>query len=154
MSNSKQNQNEIHKIKSLDELEKFANQLIKNLTKSTIFLVDGDLGSGKTALAKKIGKALEINENEIKSPTFNLLKIYKTKTDFTFFHLDLYRIQEKWSFLEQELEEFKNHKPFIAYIEWSDQLQHHLANHYDLQLIQIKLKINPDNTRNLTLING
>ena len=55
-----------------------------------IFLISGELGSGKTVLAKGIASALDIPPSEVVSPTFVLMNVYQGK--FKLFHFDLYRL--------------------------------------------------------------
>lgn len=57
-----------------------------------LLLLYGGLGAGKTVVVKAVGRALGIEEN-IKSPSFNLLNIYSEK-GAELYHYDLYRIQE------------------------------------------------------------
>ena len=67
---------------------------IKDLTNNyTIFLFEGDLGSGKTTMIKQILKDLGISKH-VKSPTFSLVNEY-IENDLTIFHFDLYRINEE-----------------------------------------------------------
>jgi tRNA threonylcarbamoyladenosine biosynthesis protein TsaE len=84
----------------------------------------GDLGAGKTVLAKGIAKGLGIRE-EVTSPTFTLLRQYQGR--LTLCHFDLYRIED-----EQELE----HIGFYDYlggdnvcvIEWPENASELSAN--------------------------
>lgn len=55
-----------------------------------IFLISGELGSGKTVLAKGIASALGIPPSEVVSPSFVLMNAYQGK--FKLFHFDLYRL--------------------------------------------------------------
>lgn len=55
-----------------------------------IFLISGELGSGKTVLAKGIASALDIPPGEVVSPSFVLMNAYQGK--FKLFHFDLYRL--------------------------------------------------------------
>jgi tRNA threonylcarbamoyladenosine biosynthesis protein TsaE len=56
----------------------------------------GELGAGKTVFTKGLGKGLKIKE-VISSPTFVLMKIYKTKNKNikSLIHIDAYRLQSE-----------------------------------------------------------
>ena len=53
----------------------------------------GDLGTGKTVFTKGFAKAMEIDE-EITSPTFNIIKEYTTG-ELPLYHMDVYRLDGK-----------------------------------------------------------
>lgn len=53
----------------------------------------GELGAGKTVLAKGLGKGLGV-QDEITSPTFTLIQEYLVEEKgLTFVHMDLYRLR-------------------------------------------------------------
>ena len=63
---------------------------IKDLVNNyTIFLFEGDMGSGKTTLIKQIVKDIGISEN-VKSPTFSLVNEY-IENDLIIFYYLLYQ---------------------------------------------------------------
>ena len=69
---------------NLIELEDFAKSLSQNISLGTIILLKGDLGSGKTTLARFIIKNLYLLNKQkepkiIPSPTFSLLQEYRLK---------------------------------------------------------------------------
>lgn len=64
-----------------------------------VLLLDGDLGAGKTAFCRALGRLLGIDE-PVNSPTFNLLHQHSGKKG-VLCHYDLYRISE------MELEELE-----------------------------------------------
>ena len=73
-----------------DQLDTFVDRLILDLVIPNVVGLKGDLGSGKTTLAKKIIAAYGIEES-VTSPPFNIVKEYKVE-NFHVFHVDLYRL--------------------------------------------------------------
>lgn len=55
-----------------------------------VLLLTGDLGAGKTALAKGVAEGLDVAE-PVTSPTFNILLAHKGRLAFN--HFDLYRLE-------------------------------------------------------------
>jgi tRNA threonylcarbamoyladenosine biosynthesis protein TsaE len=56
-----------------------------------LLLLEGDLGYGKTVLARGVAAALGIPPEEVSSPSFTLIHEYKGGR-IPMFHLDLYRL--------------------------------------------------------------
>ena len=57
-----------------------------------LFLLSGELGSGKTQLVKGIARGIDVPDWEyVVSPSFTFMNIYEGK--FTLCHLDLYRLE-------------------------------------------------------------
>jgi tRNA threonylcarbamoyladenosine biosynthesis protein TsaE len=56
-----------------------------------VLLLSGELGSGKTVLARGIGEGLGIDSREVQSPTFNLIREHQGSRG-RLVHVDLYRL--------------------------------------------------------------
>lgn len=77
------------------DTEKIANQFFNqelSQLPGAVLLLDGQLGAGKTAFVRALGKAMGIVET-VNSPTFNLLNQYRQNKSILY-HYDLYRISE------------------------------------------------------------
>lgn len=105
-------------INNLDELNHFANVLVRHLEPSDLILLNGDLGAGKTTLTQFIGKHLEVKRN-INSPTFNIIKSYKG-SNLKLHHMDCYRLEDSDEDLGFD-EYFQDEG--ITIIEWSQFIQ-------------------------------
>ena len=55
-----------------------------------VFLLEGDLGAGKTTLTQGIARGLGIRRN-VTSPTFTILKVYQGRMPL--YHIDAYRLE-------------------------------------------------------------
>ncbi len=66
--------------------------IARMLKRADIICLSGELGSGKTVLAKGIAWGLGIKKDEILSPTFVLLRQYPDAR-LPFYHFDLYRLK-------------------------------------------------------------
>ena len=108
------------------ESEKFPNMVI---------CLIGDLGTGKTIFTKGFAKALEVEE-EVTSPTFNIIKEYTTG-ELPLFHMDVYRLDGNVD--ELGIEEYYTKKG-ITIIEWADMIPDYLPE----KRLEIKFKLSND----------
>lgn len=53
----------------------------------------GPLGAGKTTLMKGVAQALDIDPDDVTSPTYTLINEYEASGDLTLAHMDLYRLE-------------------------------------------------------------
>lgn len=118
------------------ESEKFPNMVI---------CLQGDLGSGKTMFTKGFAKAMEVEE-EITSPTFNIIKEY-TSGELPLYHMDVYRLDGKVDDLG--IEEYYT-RGGVTIIEWADMIPDYLPE----ERLDIKMKnsLEVEDKRTITLI--
>ncbi|MFA6355049.1 MAG: tRNA (adenosine(37)-N6)-threonylcarbamoyltransferase complex ATPase subunit type 1 TsaE [Candidatus Paceibacterota bacterium] len=89
--------------------------------KATLTILSGELGAGKTALIREVAKHLGVKEKII-SPTFVIMKIYKTKDKkFTkLIHIDAYRLNKSSELINLGWEEIIKDKNNLVLIEWPE----------------------------------
>ena len=84
-----------------------------------ILLLHGDLGMGKTALARGFVTALAPETEEVPSPTFTLVQTYESARG-PIWHFDLYRLKDPEEIWELGFEDAL--VDGILLIEWPDRL--------------------------------
>lgn len=105
----------------LDDTIEFAYNLAKNAKPGDIYCLEGELGVGKTIIAKGMGKFFNVKES-ITSPTFTILKSYDVnhKSIKKLHHFDLYRIKNIDELINIGFDEYINDKNSISIIEWPE----------------------------------
>ncbi len=135
--------------KSLEDTNKLAKNVLANLGDKKLLLLQGDLGSGKTTFAKAVAQHLGV-EDVVTSPTFTLMKVYKTKhKQFDrLVHVDLYRLDSVGvdELVELGLQEFIDDSKSLVLIEWSERLEKKIENS-----IQIIFDIKKDKEREIVV---
>ncbi|HMV51047.1 MAG TPA: tRNA (adenosine(37)-N6)-threonylcarbamoyltransferase complex ATPase subunit type 1 TsaE [Blastocatellia bacterium] len=106
---------------SAEETFELAYGIGEAIASSTVFLLHGDLGAGKTVFAKGIAAGLDIDPAEVNSPTFTIINQHDGR--MRLYHLDLYRIEgEADELRELGLEEMLNEPNAVVVIEWPERL--------------------------------
>ncbi len=83
-----------------------------------VIALHGDLGAGKTTLARALIRRLAGPDTEAPSPTFTLVQTYQTP-NLAIWHFDLYRLNHRGEARELGLEEAVEG---LALIEWPERL--------------------------------
>lgn len=96
----------------------------EKLSGGEMILLKGGLGAGKTLFTKGILYALDFDVDEVTSPSFTLVNLYKTEK-FDVYHIDLWRIDEKFNAASAVgLGEILEDETAVTIIEWSERLKH------------------------------
>ncbi|SDA29033.1 tRNA threonylcarbamoyladenosine biosynthesis protein TsaE [Nitrosospira sp. Nsp11] len=82
-----------------------------------IIFLSGDLGAGKTTLARGILRGLGY-QAKVKSPTYNLVELYKISRLY-FYHFDFYRFKDPFEWEEAGFREYFNANS-ICLVEWPE----------------------------------
>lgn len=131
-------------VNNINETENFAFKLGGELLPDDIVLLNGDLGTGKTVISKALCRFFNVPDIVI-SPTFNILKIYKTKSTKIkqILHFDLYRLKDEIELINLGFYDYLAYDDSIILIEWPEFAYNLLDRpYYDLKII--KDKFNPN----------
>jgi tRNA threonylcarbamoyladenosine biosynthesis protein TsaE len=112
---------------SADELEAFGVRLATAARVGDAIALSGDLGAGKTTLARGLLRGLGL-EGEAPSPTFTLVQSYEPpELRLPVWHCDLYRLEHPEEAIELGLDEA--YDSALVLIEWPERLGRHLPAH-------------------------
>lgn len=130
---------------SKEETIELGKKISESLFPGSVITLNGDLGAGKTTITKGIGLGLGIEE-EINSPTFNILKCYFNKK-LNLYHIDAYRLEDvseegKNIGLEEVIE-----GDGVAIIEWPEFIKEMIPFHS----MNIEIHSLGDTKRKLTI---
>lgn len=130
-------------INDLKQTEMLAKKFAKLLRGGEVILLNGDLGAGKTTFTKFVLKYLGVKD-VITSPTFTLMREYKTKK-FDIYHFDMYRLSggEEATNLGFEEYLYSNDSRNIVFVEWSENIKDILKGKF----IEINISLIDDNKR-------
>ena len=116
------------------------------LAPGDVVALSGELGAGKTALARAILRARGV-EGHVPSPTFTLVQAYETP-GLTVHHFDLYRVEDETELRELGLDDA--HEDGALLIEWPER---GMPRHWVEDALSISLNMGPggDTTRELRI---
>ena len=130
-------------VYSYNTIDNFAKKITPLLKYKLVFL-EGELGSGKTTLIKQFCKELGF-KNQVTSPTFPLLNIYKNN-EKNIYHADLYRLKNIDEINELGFYEIMENNDWF-FVEWPELLYGVI----DISYTKIKIKNVDDISRIVTL---
>jgi tRNA threonylcarbamoyl adenosine modification protein YjeE len=108
-----------HRLDSLDATQGLGARLAGVLAPGDVVLLTGDLGAGKTTLARAV-IAKMCGVDDAPSPTYTLVQVYDTTDGGELWHADLYRIEDAAELDELGLEDAFDDA--VCLVEWPDRL--------------------------------
>lgn len=131
--------------RSAEETISRGRELAAGLRAPLLILLTGELGAGKTTLAKGIISGLgAAAEEDITSPTFTLIHTFGGRVKV--FHVDLYRVSDVHDFDTLGLEDLFA-EPAIVLIEWPERMRLRT----DWPVLRIALAHVADEVRKITI---
>ena len=133
----------IFHTESEDETIALGERLAAELPAKAAVLLIGNLGAGKTTLAKGLVKGLGAAQpDEVSSPTFTLIHEYGAGV----YHIDLYRLDRAAQVATLGLEEIFDRRAVVL-IEWGERFPELMPE----DRIEIRLRTTGENSREIEI---
>ncbi len=132
-------------IESIDGLELVIQSIKKQCTTANLFVVNGEMGAGKTTLISKVCLALGIKDKP-SSPTYSIVNSYLSDQYGEINHFDFYRLKDENEALESGSDEFF-YNGSICFVEWAEKVQNILPEN----AVIINIELQENNHRKITI---
>ena len=134
-------------VTSIHDLKDVSVYLLNLLNSSSVVVLEGEMGAGKTTFVQETLKAMGIEELN-GSPTYSLINQYKSLFFGDVFHLDLYRLKSLEEVFDIGIEDIL-YQNAISFIEWQEIMQELLPDN----TIWVYIRITENNNRIITIKN-
>ncbi len=128
------------------ETEAVGEALAKTLRPGTVLAFRGDLGAGKTAFTRGLGRGLGCTER-VTSPTYTIVNEY-TSGRLPLFHFDMYRLRSSEDLFDIGWEDYLERGGVCA-VEWSENVADALDG-----AIRITIEKTGENSRRILMEGG
>ena len=132
---------------SPDETFELGEKLGDELRGGEVILLRGGLGAGKTLLTKGILSSLDFDVDEVTSPSFTLVNLYRTDR-FNVYHIDLWRCEGDDVAFSVGLEDILEEESRVVIIEWAERLGEYS---FDSPAYRIDLEGDGDEPRRIAI---
>ena len=114
------------------------------LSPSSVVLLHGELGAGKTCFTQGLARGLEVAEDEpVTSPSYTLMNPYAGRVPL--YHFDLYRLLSVEDLVDLGFEDYL-HGAGVTVVEWADRFPELV-----LEGLRVRLEHTADDVRRITL---
>ena len=120
------------RLENEEATKRLGEAVAKTLRPGDAVCLWGELGTGKSTLARALIRSLTTPQEEVPSPTFTLVQTYEAPA-FPIAHFDLYRLKTAQEAFELGIDEALDEG--VAVIEWPERLSGRLPqNRLDIQI--------------------
>ncbi len=128
--------------KTTKDLSVIAGKILQESNRK-IFLLNGELGVGKTTLINALVKELG-SKDKVQSPTFSIVNEYKGEKNKPIYHFDFYRVKTEEEVMDMGYEEYFYSGEY-NFIEWPEKVPSLLPKYF--HQISLHLEFNHKHRR-------
>ena len=128
---------------SAAETRALGEKLASRLKAGDVVILEGELGAGKSELARGIAKGLGVTET-VTSPSFTILNVYESGR-CPLYHFDWYRLESEEELYELGMDEYLGGDG-IAVVEWAERCPDAVPEN----VLRIRLEVTGGESRRIT----
>lgn len=133
---------------SPDDTFALGERIGRALRAGDVVLLYGGLGAGKTLLTKGIVSSLGFDVDEVSSPSFTLVNLYRTEA-FDTYHIDLWRLDGGEDAAEAVgLDEILDKENAVVIVEWADRLR---DSNFPNNTLRVRIEGDGDDPRRIEI---
>ncbi|NCB20034.1 MAG: tRNA (adenosine(37)-N6)-threonylcarbamoyltransferase complex ATPase subunit type 1 TsaE [Bacteroidia bacterium] len=132
------------RIESLKELGEAARLFLDGIGESRVIAFYGAMGAGKTTFIKALCDVLGV-EDDVNSPTFNIINEYRAENGDAVYHFDFYRIEKVSEAMDIGFEEYV-YSGDLCLIEWPQNIEQILP----VDTLKVQISVLDDGCRVVT----
>ena len=129
---------------SAAETRTLGEQLASRLQPGDTVILEGELGAGKSELARGIARGLGVTET-VTSPSFTILNVYESGR-CPLYHFDWYRLESEEELYELGMDEYLGGDG-VAVVEWAERCPDAVPE----KRIRIRLEVTGEETRRIEI---
>ncbi len=129
-------------INNLSEIDRAAQEFLKQVGTGRIIAFYAPMGAGKTTFTTAICRALGVNADAVSSPTFAIVNEYRTASGEPLFHFDFYRITKPSEALDIGFYEYMD-SGCTCIMEWPENIEELLPE----ETLKVSIEVRPDESR-------
>ena len=129
---------------SAAETRALGEQLASRLHPGDTVILEGELGAGKSELARGIARGLGVTET-VTSPSFTILNVYESGR-CPLYHFDWYRLESEEELYELGMDEYLGGDG-VAVVEWAERCPDAVPE----KRIRIRLEVTGEETRGIEI---
>ena len=128
---------------SAAETRALGEKLASRLKAGDVVVLEGELGAGKSELARGIARGLGVTET-VTSPSFTILNVYESGR-CPLYHFDWYRLESEEELYELGMDEYLGGDG-IAVVEWAERCPDAVPEN----VLRIRLEVTGGESRRIT----